>query len=405
MIRQKKKSKVIILFIITLLLLTSCSKLSRKKELDFYHYDVRNKEVYEEVAKEYSKDSKYNINVKAIPKEEYMDTITKDKKLPDIFLIPEEDLENLLEDKKTSKELADLKRFAKKEELDDELFISLGIKKGKIRKKTLAIPYTYNIPTVFYNKDIFKRFNLKKPVNLADFLRLYNILYEEGINPLNINIKNNQWDLESLSDGVLVNSSTSHDLYDKENGLNIGFEDLYGFLSSIKDTTPLAKDSPSNKEALFKSFVNKESAMVVGTTSNIEFLDEEDLNYGFFTIPGSQGNKDSVVRVDSLISISKKSRSKKEAESFISYLLTDEIQERIVTKVRGYPISNSNTISDEELEEIYNLISADFLTPSLFQTIDSEKRHIYLENLNNIFLDKFLYVDIFLEDLENELKN
>lgn len=399
-----KKIGSIVCLLTTLFLLTSCGKSFGKKDLTFYHYDIDNKEIYEEIVKEYTQDKKFDIEVRVMPEENYFDIFEKESKLPDVFLIPESGLEKILENAKVISNFANLKNLRGKEELNKSPFAQLGITEGRLRDKVFAIPYGYSIPVVYYNKDIFELHKLTEPVNLGDFMRIYSILNSNNIDPLGIDVKDELWNIGDLTNGILINSGDVKNLFNKEGNLNTGFQDVYGLLYSIRDKMPSKEDRPRSYYNLLNNFTNGQNSMIVATTDDIGFIENSNINYGFFPIPGYEGNDKKVLKLASMLSVSKKTKRKKEAKKFVSYLLSQEVQEKLTIVLEGYPICLDNKILSEDLDEIFKLTGEGDLIPSLFQLIPREERNIYLKNIDGIFLDEFLDVNIFVEDLELELK-
>ena len=109
----RKKLGIIVCLSITLFLFTGCGLLSKEKKIIFYHDDLTNEALYEELGHEYSKESAYTIEVKAVPKETYLSTLKENQEFPDVFLVGAEDLPDMLEDKKTAKKFANLKTSCK----------------------------------------------------------------------------------------------------------------------------------------------------------------------------------------------------------------------------------------------------------------------------------------------------
>ena len=107
--------------------------------------------------------------------------------------------------------------------------------------------------------------------------------------------------------------------------------------------------------------------------------------------------------MSSLIAISSKANSLKEAKNFVEFLLEDHNQNRLSVRVDGFTIYPRQYSGDTDPEEIYSFAEELYLGPSLFQN-RSEETEIYLKEIDKMFSNEFEDVDAFTEEIQNQLE-
>lgn len=196
MIRQR----IIFLFIVLSLLLVSCNAFTptseatitpiKEKELTINFMHLWSEELYasrynviNNIVNTYMNEHPHiNINVEILDNEQYKDKmkiVSTSNSLPDVGVTwPAGYLQPYVK----GQLLAPLDNVIT-EELEKS-FIKGTIDPYKINKVTYGLPLEFNITPIFYNKEIFKKYNLSEPSTYDDFIHIIEVLNEKGVTPI-----------------------------------------------------------------------------------------------------------------------------------------------------------------------------------------------------------------------------
>ncbi len=201
--------------------------------------------------------------------------------------------------------------------------------------KTYALPVELNIVPVYYNKEIFSKFNLQPPQTLDDLKVIIRTLNNNGITPVTLGGKDG-WPA-SFWYMYLADRIGGPDLMDKAVA-NQDFTDP-SLLEAARQVQELVNlntfikgyNGLSNDEAKVQ-FMNGKSAMfVTGTwelpdfTTTTNIAQEFKVNIGYFkfpTVEGGKGNVDDWVGGPGTgLFVSKNSKHALEAKEFVSFFV------------------------------------------------------------------------------------
>ncbi|MRX74201.1 extracellular solute-binding protein [Bacillus lacus] len=258
-------------------------------------------------------------------------------------------------------------------ELDDVLDNGLGdtyiagtTEAYAIDGKTYGLPLELNIAPVFYNKEIFKKYNLEAPTTYDEFKNVVKTLADNGVTPIALGNKDrwtgSMWYMY-LADR-LGGKETLTNAINREGT----FEDpaLVKAAEEIKELVKMnafvkGYNGLSNDEAK-GPFMNGQAGMyLMGTwelpnyTTNEEVPQEFRDSVGFFkfpTIDGGKGDIDSFVGGPGVgLFVAEGSKVKEEAKDFAAFFV-EKWGERSVTDAGVIPATKVDT-SKVDLPQMY----------------------------------------------------
>ncbi|MCR8659564.1 extracellular solute-binding protein [Paenibacillus endoradicis] len=260
--------------------------------------------------------------------------------------------------------------FAPIEELLDgslkDQFVAGTTEAYSMNDHTYALPLEFNIAPIYYNRDIFEKFNLEVPATYEEFQNVVKVLVDNGVTPIALGNKDrwtgSLWYMYladriagqetlagaiagsgSFSDAGLVQAATEVQKLVDANAFNKGFNGL------------------SNDEGK-SEFVNEKAAMyLMGTwelpnfTTNEDYSQEFRDKVGFFKFPvveGGKGNIDGWVGGPGVgLFVSENSKVKEESKAFVEYFV-QKWGERAVTGAGVIPATKVDT-STLDLPALY----------------------------------------------------
>lgn len=395
--------------------LSGCTILNRDKErtMVFSHWDVENEDAYKALAQEYMKQHPgLTIKVQAIAPPEYADAWLQSvsgKSIADVFAVPaDENFEAFV----NSGMLADLSECNILPEDYNRCLVQIGSRDGHV----WAVPVTGSVPVIFYNKSFFKKCELVPPQTISDFLVNCLILQQNDIIPFAMSKdKNGLFDTTDFVEGILANGPCDTSLvsngvfFDQNTELDSGFYDVAGlaFELTMSDLMVKGDESVSGHQLLLQQFVDGACAMFSGNSNDIRKLRELDdnLDFGFYSMPGSNTSFASIFKADMMLGISKKSKVDCDAEGFIKYLLSAKGQGLLCNMASRIPVINKVTLSDVDIAAAQALLNtADGMHPSLFQRISNDKRDICVKKMDIAFSGSYGVLDDYMLDWKTRLK-
>ncbi|WP_067930052.1 ABC transporter substrate-binding protein [Alicyclobacillus kakegawensis] len=208
-----------------------------------------------------------------------------------------------------------------------------ALEAAQYKGKTYGVPFAIQTMEVFYNTDIFKKYDLQPPKTWADFINICKVLKRHGVTPLEaMGIQG--WMLALNFDEIgatfLGNKFTQQLVDKKVNYTNPAFVDAlahYQQLSAYFEPNFKAVGSAGNEQET--NFALGKSAMVMDGIFDIPTIeqDNKNLHIGAFLIPPEKPSQQSRIDwyVDGNISMNndiKNPQVEKAAEEVIKYVAT-----------------------------------------------------------------------------------
>ncbi|THE12507.1 extracellular solute-binding protein [Bacillus timonensis] len=245
-------------------------------------------------------------------------------------------------------------------------FVAGTLDAFSVDEKTYALPLELNITPVYYNKEIFEKYNLEAPKTYDEFLNVVETLADNGVTPITLGNKD-RW-TGSMWYMYLADRIGGPDALNNAINRTGSFEDpaLVKAAEEVKNLVDMGAfvkgfNGLSNDEAK-GYFMNEQAAMYLMATWELpnyttspdvdqEFKDK----IGYFKFPtyeGGKGDIDSYVGGPGVgLFVSEQSKVKDEAKKFVSYLV-DEWGKRSVVDAGVIPATVVDT-SNGELDQMY----------------------------------------------------
>lgn len=269
--------------------------------------------------------------------------------------------------------------------------------------KTYGLPLELNITPVYYNKEIFEKYNLEVPETYDDFLTVVKTLSDNGVTPITLGNKDrwtgSMWYMY-LADRiggpeVLTNAINRSGSFEDPALVQAAEEikklvDMGGF---VKGFNGLSNDEAKGY------FMNEQAAMYLMATWELpnyttspdvtqEFKDK----VGYFKFPtyeGGKGDINSYVGGPGVgLFVSEKSKVKEEAKDFVAYLV-QEWGKNSVKDAGVIPATVVDT-SNIELDQMYidilnDLGEASNLTLYADVQMSSSVAQVHLDIIQSLF--------------------
>ena len=408
-----KKIGLMVLVMMFIFSLVSCSlkvKLSKQKEIVFYHFDTENQELYNKIANTFNEENKdVVIKVSAIDYNKYMDTLqNKEKKgklNADIFMMRfGKDYDNLISEKK----LLQLKK------LDSDIYkIDDNVLRASMQDyKLFAMPMTINTYHIFYNKDIFEKVGLNEPNSIVDLIINSQKLSEKGYAPLGF-LQNGTSDKMQVRffDGIFLNTNGNSnlllddklklkDVIKKEN-----LEQTLLYLNQLLNSPFInTNEQTQNEKTVINNFINGKFVMAVGESSEFKNIEKYNKNFrfGMFNIPGGLSESKVLAEPDIMLCISRKTKYKKEAKRFLEFLMLKENAEILFNNTEFIP-TNELAIVKNKRNEIFNNSKKYGCIAPIFDNFLNEKKYVYENKVKEIFKQQNIDIQKFIEEWQKEI--
>ncbi|TRZ39207.1 extracellular solute-binding protein [Niallia circulans] len=269
--------------------------------------------------------------------------------------------------------------------------------------KTYGLPLELNITPVYYNKEIFEKYNLEIPETYNQFVDVVKTLVDKGVTPITLGNKD-RW-TGSMWYMYLADRIGGSEALAKAINRSGSFEDpaLLKAAEEVKKLVDMGAfvkgfNGLSNDEAK-GYFMNEQAAMYLMATWELpnyttspdvtqEFKDK----VGYFKFPtykGGKGDINSYVGGPGVgLFVSENSKVKDEAKDFVSYLVK-EWGKRSVSDAGVIPATVVDT-SSTELDQMYidilnDLGSASNLTLYADVQMSSSVAQVHLDMIQSLF--------------------
>ena len=249
--------------------------------------------------------------------------------------------------------------------VQEDKFVAGTLDAFSMDEKPYALPLELNITPVYYNKEIFKKYNLEAPETYDEFLNVVDTLVDKGVTPITLGNKDrwtgSMWYMylaDRIGGPESLNNAINRTGSFEDPSLVKAAEEI----SKLVDKGAFVKgfNGLSNDEAK-GYFMNEQAAMYLMATWELpnyttspdvakEFKDK----VGYFKFPtyeGGKGDIDSYVGGPGVgLFVSEQSKVKDESKAFVSYLV-EEWGKRSVVDAGVIPATKVDT-SNGDLDQI-----------------------------------------------------
>ena len=203
---------------------------------------------------------------------------------------------------------------------------------SKVNGKIYGIPVDVGLIMVFYNKDIFAKYNLQVPKTYADFLQICKTLSDNGVNPLALGFKDG-WTagVDFMIEWYMILNKYPNFFKDIESGQK-KFADYPEFRRAVERSRQrfaFATGNPfgtSNDQSI-QMFASGKAAMLPNGTWSVATVQDLDPkgNYGLFAMPADK-ESDTVARyfTDDAFMISSQTKSLEAVTTFFNYATSQD---------------------------------------------------------------------------------
>lgn len=232
--------------------------------------------------------------------------------------------------------------------------------------KTYALPLEFNIAPIYYNKEIFQKYNIEVPQTYDEFKAVIKTLSDNGIAPIALGNKDrwtgSLWYMY-LADRIAGQQTLADAISGKGSFQDEGLLKAASEVQALVDSNAFIKgfNGLSNEEGKAE-FLNGKAAMyLMGTWELPNYTTNEDIpkefrdNVGFFkfpTVDGGKGDINSWVGGPGVgLFVSQNSAVQKEAKAFVEYFVS-KWGEQSVTGAGVIPATKVDTAS-LQLPQLY----------------------------------------------------
>ncbi|AOR22318.2 ABC transporter substrate-binding protein [Clostridium taeniosporum] len=220
-----------------------------------------------------------------------------------------------------------------------------------------GIPYACNAGGVVYNKDIFKKLNLKVPKTWDEFLNVAKKIKEAGITPFYFTLKDS-WTAMPAWNALTANTQ-SKDFFIKRKKNEVTFKEQYKPIAE-KLSKLLEYGHNDNFGIGYNdgnvAFAQGNAAMMIqGNWVIPEILKiNPDMNLGMFVLPvNNDASKNNIVSgIDLLFALPKDSKHKKSAIKFLDFMTKNENVQQYSKEQFAIPAIKDIYQQDKTVEDL-----------------------------------------------------
>jgi raffinose/stachyose/melibiose transport system substrate-binding protein len=285
--------------------------------------------------------------------------------------------------------LMDLTKYVKEKGWEDKQLVgATEFYNQRTPGKSYTVGMNYAPVIVYYNKDIFKKLNLKIPTTLDEFENVMKVAKANGyIGAENCKDNINGWFLQSLVQNKAPFQDVLNWYYRQESSANMkkAFIESENLLKKWSDAGYFRKDYIGIDYGDVPSLFGKgKTAMSLDGNWFLGDYEKTKLNVGIFAFPGVTDSKTEnyiINPVDAAFAIGKQVNPTQLAVGidFIDTMLTSEFAEQWLS-VGAIP----------SVKYDYSKTNVSPLTKELLDTIKNTKSGFYLDNVKPGFLDVFV---------------
>lgn len=403
---RKRLISIVILIVFATLLFGGCGSKKKASEEETktikfatFYSDKDQGGIYKDIAREFEKTNK-DIKVKVETDFGNEDKIKEAYSQKGDFDIIGIKRNQLIEYAKSGL-LSDMTKVIEENKLDKKLY-KISLAYGSYNGTYYGIGDLPMSIEWFYNTEIFRKEKLEEPTNLNKLLTISKELKAKKIIPIGIGAMDG-WTVSSLFGMISaqtsgINEFTSNygadiDTFKKITSINTAFS---VFSKLAGNAIPTNSDEVNYKQSV-QDFVNGKTAILPVGSWVIELIDQiKPAGFKYSVFKNDVRFVNNPVSAYSasageVLTIPANSKNSKEAEKFIKYLYSDEVQKRFTDKGYISALISANKTEDETKKEILNhLASAD------------NNSIMLMDNLNPTMLDSLTMV--LKDELQSRVK-
>lgn len=347
---------IIVAFLVVLVVLQQKNNFGKDRVgIEFYMQNESEVEIFEKIVKDFNKSqSKIKVTMINLPEEEsgeVLNTRIQNNDSPDIY---NEWFSQDVFNKIDSGAVLDMTNSKFVDYIQEDV-----LKQTAYNGKNYLLPMTTNFMGVYYNKDLFKKYNVKVPETLDEFWEVCEFFKSKGITPISAGDKDG-WNLAHWVQEVIgmYMPNYSNDflkIFSNEmtfataEGIN-DVADIVINRTKYTQAGPLAADSAQQVSL----FVNKEAAMLINGSWKMAELNAADLDfeYAVFPFPAKTKEETTVMsNADFSFVLSAQSSPEKQeaAQEFLEYIFKKGAKYYI--KQSGSPSALKNIKADSSKYE------------------------------------------------------
>jgi len=287
------------------------------------------------------------------------------------------------------------------EQVDQELFLENAIANTKFDEKVYGVPLGMSTDVIFYNKEIFAKYNLEEPKTYEEFLQVIKTLKENDIIPLSLANKTKWPGAYYLMN--FASRIAGPDLFESAfNRTGRGFDDpayvqageYIQELVKMEAFNPGANGIPYDEGRARQLLYTEEAAMIDMTNSFINNIREENPEFeeklGFFpfpTVPDGKGVQTEIgAATGPVFSVSKTAEDADLAAQLLNDMTSKE-NAQIYTDTTGSLAAIKGAVpNDETMKPIYDLMAnATHMQMPYDQTLPPELAELHKDTTQAIF--------------------
>lgn len=328
-----------------------------ERTLTFLHWRTEDKAAFEELASQYEEmNPGLHIEIEIVPSEDYAKTLimrAQGGEASDVFAVnPDGDFGSEIATGALM-ELNDCEQI-----LDNftEDALGAGTRDGNI----YAVVQTTNPLAIYYNKDMFKEYDLEAPTTVEEFMDVCETLKENGIIPM-AQGAGESWMPEFLIEGILANSMEDTSLFSTGDLMSdAGFVEAVQIAKDIYDNGYIMEGSSGiSEESLLTGFAVGNYAMIATGTwsmSTIRNIDDT-IDFGVFNMPGSKGTAKGVSNTGLMLGINAETELKEDAIGFVDFLTSPEPLTYFANATGQLTVAKDVSIDSEDLKMAQELLA------------------------------------------------
>ncbi|CAN7591554.1 ABC transporter substrate-binding protein [Paenibacillus sp. LjRoot56] len=236
--------------------------------------------------------------------------------------------------------------------------------------KVYGVPMVYSTTLVFYNKQIFKKYNLQEPKTWDEFIKVAETLKQNKVVPFAFGAKESF--ILSLTHGALGPALYGGNEFVQKlltGQTNFKSKEFMDSIQMMKDLTPYfpANFAGMGQDDMRNMFASEQAAMEIMGSFDLAPTKQANpsLDFDVFPIPDKSGKQSVTTWVDGSYAINAKSPNKVAARKFLEFMTTKEFG-TIVSDEMMKPTTVPGVESKEPLVSKITKYSNSIATPYTF---------------------------------------
>lgn len=284
---------------------------------------------------------------------------------------------------------------------------------GQIDGKQYAVSLDMNAFAVFYDKDIFAKYNLEVPTTTAEMKSVCQILLDNGIQPIAAPFQE-QWCTQTYFDILTAPQYGDDEWWSKKMNLSSNFsgdkkfKELVEEFYSMKEywgTDPFGTNWDSAQNML----ANGEAAMIMNGSWTIDGVVSKnpDCNVGVFALPATSSPEGAIMQLrpgNGFCLYNSQDETKLEAgKKFLNYMMSRESGQSYANHASKMSTAIGVDLSfSEPLTEIQAYTGAQVWNSASVEFFSSEYQQLFYETLTNYCMEDSMDVDGLAKSLDQD---